>query len=120
MGNPIENYDSDGNKIEDQIVYDENGDVVEVIIPEDAYEGTINPIVSELPPSKILPIPAGSVSMFLFKEDNKFRVFCHMAANHPYFGNSVLVCILISSCLLACEDPVRPHAKINEVIFKFF
>lgn len=106
--------DEDGNPIEtekvDDILYDENGDVIEVNIGEDA-----NPIVSDAPKSKTLPIPPGSNSLFCLKDDNGFRIFCHKIANHPYFGNFVLICILISSFLLAAEDPVRPRAKINEV-----
>lgn len=63
---------------------------------------------------KIIPIPDAS-AFFIFSKDSKFRQSCHSIANNRWFGNSVLVCILISSCMLAAEDPVRPHAKINEV-----
>jgi len=64
--------------------------------------------------NKIIPIPDAS-SFFIFSKDNKFRKLCHFVANYRWFGNAVLICILISSCMLAAEDPVRPHAYINEV-----
>ena len=64
--------------------------------------------------NKIIPIPDSS-SFFIFDKNNKFRQYCHFVANYRWFGNAVLVCILISSCMLAAEDPVRSHAKINEV-----
>ena len=56
------------------------------------------------------PIPPYS-SFFVFKPDNKFRIFCHFVCNHRYFGNIVLVCILVSSAMLAAEDPVIPSEK---------
>jgi len=40
---------------------------------------------------------------------------CHGLANNRWFGNFILVCILVSSGLLAAEDPVRADAPINEV-----
>jgi hypothetical protein len=68
--------------------------------------------------NKVLPMPEAS-SFFIFSKDSKFRIFCHWLANHRWFGNSVLVCILVSSSLLAAEDPVRSGAPINEVIYYF-
>lgn len=67
----------------------------------------------------------------------RFRVFCHWLCNHSHFGNLILVCIMISSALLAAEDPlitdsprnkvsaqgfirVIDHAVVYEVIFKTF
>ena len=64
--------------------------------------------------NKILPIPEGS-SFFIFSKDNRFRVFCHWLANNRLFCNCLLVCILVSSSLLAAEDPVDSKAHINEV-----
>lgn len=46
---------------------------------------------------------------------NRFRVICHKICNHPYFGNIVLACILISSGMLAAEDPLQSQSKRNEV-----
>ncbi|RUS83605.1 hypothetical protein EGW08_008624 [Elysia chlorotica] len=68
--------------------------------------------------SRIRPIPPFS-SLFLFKPTNKFRIICWKVSNHSYFGNIVLVCIIISSILLATEDPVNSKSKFNQVINKF-
>ena len=76
------------------------------------------PIENEPGNNKILPIPDAS-AFFIFSKDSKFRIFCHWLANHRWFGNSVLVCILVSSSLLAAEDPVRSGAPINEVIYYY-
>ena len=74
------------------------------------------PIKEEEPDenNKILPIPDGS-AFFIFSKDNRFRVFCHWLANNKWFCNALLICILVSSSLLAAEDPVDPKAEINEV-----
>ncbi len=136
--------DEDGNPVDaekvDDIMYDENGDVIEGIYSFITYGSLLlnlcniisfsdttvnigedsNPHSPNAPPSKTLPIPPGSTSFFCMKDDNSFRIMCHTVANHPYFGNTVLVCILISSFLLATEDPVRPRARINEVFIRIF
>ncbi|UYV78972.1 hypothetical protein LAZ67_17000527 [Cordylochernes scorpioides] len=52
-------------------------------------------------------------------QDSKFRVFCHFIINHSYFGNLVLVCILISSGMLAAEDPLVSTSFRNNVLKKF-
>lgn len=46
-------------------------------------------------------------SLFLFTYDNRFRQICYFICNHRWFTNSLLVCILVSSILLAVEDPVE-------------
>ncbi|XP_044763152.1 muscle calcium channel subunit alpha-1 isoform X2 [Coccinella septempunctata] len=56
--------------------------------------------------NKIKPIPKGT-SFFIFSHTNKFRVFCHWFCNHSVFSNVILVCILVSSALLALEEPVK-------------
>ena len=72
--------------------------------------------VSDLGPNqKINPIPKAR-SLFMFNSDNRFRHFCHFVSNHRYFGNCLLVCILISSCMLAAEDPVNYESERNNVI----
>jgi len=74
--------------------------------------------VSDLGPNqKIKPIPKAR-SLFLFNSDNRFRNLCHFVSNHRYFGNSVLICILFSSCMLAAEDPVNYESERNNVIIK--
>jgi len=64
------------------------------------------------PVNKVEPIPAGT-SFFIFTQDNSLRVFCHWLQGHPIMGNFILVCIIISSALLACEDPLRSKSDIN-------
>jgi len=41
------------------------------------------------------------------------RIFCHWLQGHPIMSNCILVCILVSSALLACEDPLRGESDIN-------
>ena len=51
----------------------------------------------------------------------RFRVMCHFICNHSYFGNIVLVCIMISSAMLAAEDPLRadsPRNKVSEILIE--
>jgi voltage-dependent calcium channel L type alpha-1D len=55
----------------------------------------------------------------MFTHDNGFRRFCHFVSNHRWFGNSLLVCIIVSSCMLAAEDPVNYGSKTNEILNKF-
>ncbi|KRZ89967.1 Voltage-dependent calcium channel type D subunit alpha-1 [Trichinella sp. T8] len=65
-------------------------------------------------PKKTKPIPDAS-SLFLFSSTNKVRIFCNKVINHSYFTNSVLVCILVSSAMLAAEDPLQASSFRNEV-----
>ncbi|KAK0162142.1 hypothetical protein PV327_008504 [Microctonus hyperodae] len=64
------------------------------------------------------PIPPAS-SFFIFSNTNKFRVFCHWFCNHSWFGNVILVCILISSGMLAGEDPLRQSSYSNQILNYF-
>ncbi|XP_071083520.1 muscle calcium channel subunit alpha-1-like isoform X5 [Haliotis cracherodii] len=68
--------------------------------------------------SKAKPIPQAS-SLFMFSPTNRFRLFCHKTCNHSYFGNIVLACILISSAMLAAEDPLRSKSPRN-IILNYF
>eukprot|EP00045_Choanoeca_perplexa_P018233 m.282974 g.282974 ORF g.282974 m.282974 type:complete len:1665 (+) comp17755_c0_seq4:1769-6763(+) len=45
---------------------------------------------------------------------NKFRLWCHNIAFDSRFDAFILLLILISSALLAVEDPVHPEAQINK------
>lgn len=67
------------------------------------------------------PIPKGK-SLFIFSQTNKFRVFCHFVCNHSYFGNIILGCIMISSAMLAAEDPLKANSERNKILkyFDFF
>ena len=52
----------------------------------------------------------------------RFRIMCHFICNHSLFGNVVLVCIMVSSFMLAAEDPLNANSEHNKVsnIFKTF
>jgi len=70
------------------------------------------------PVNKVEPIPAGA-SFFIFSQDNSLRVFCHWLQGHPIMGNFILVCIIVSSALLACEDPLQSNSPINQTLGYF-
>jgi len=57
------------------------------------------------------------VFFFFFHVDwcARIRVFCHWLCNHSYFGNVILACIMISSAMLAAEDPLQSETPRNEV-----
>lgn len=105
---PEEDYDDEK--------YDENGNEELRIRGEDEEdEPTEEPVgarprrMSQLHSSKqTKPIPKAS-SLFLLSHTNPFRVFCNKIVNHSYFTNSVLVCILVSSAMLAAEGNIRKH-----------
>ncbi|CAH1378096.1 unnamed protein product [Tenebrio molitor] len=66
--------------------------------------------------SQKLPIPPAS-SFFIFSPTNRFRVFCHWLCNHSVFGNVILVCIMVSSALLALEDPIpTPGSEMGNIL----
>ena len=46
---------------------------------------------------------------------HRFRVICHKICCHPYFANIILACILISSAMLAAEDPLKANSPRNQV-----
>ncbi|XP_025411039.1 muscle calcium channel subunit alpha-1 isoform X8 [Sipha flava] len=64
------------------------------------------------------PIPQAS-SFFIFSPTNRVRTFCHWFCNHTYFSNFLLVCIMVSSALLAAEDPLKADSDRNNVLKKF-
>ncbi|XP_059469831.1 muscle calcium channel subunit alpha-1 isoform X4 [Neocloeon triangulifer] len=64
------------------------------------------------------PLPEGS-AFFIFSHTNRIRVFCHWLCNHSLFGNIILVCIMISSALLAAEDPLRANSPRNQFLNYF-
>lgn len=64
------------------------------------------------------PIPKAS-SLFIFSHTNPFRVFCNKIINHQYFTNSVLICILVSSAMLAAEDPLQAQSYRNTILNYF-
>jgi len=64
------------------------------------------------------PIPEGT-SFFIFKQNNPFRIMCHRIQAHPICSNIILVCILVSSAFLACEDPLKSKSPINQTLGYF-
>ncbi|CAG9796230.1 unnamed protein product [Diatraea saccharalis] len=67
--------------------------------------------VSELNmPNQTPPIPNAS-SFFIFSPTNRFRVFCYKMSASSTFGNIILVCIMLSSAMLAAEDPLDAAQK---------
>ncbi|TPP39753.1 Voltage-dependent L-type calcium channel subunit alpha [Fasciola gigantica] len=48
-----------------------------------------------------------------------FRIFCHNVVCLSHFGNIVLVCILVSSILLAAEDPLNAGSQRNKILNTF-
>ncbi|CAH2099005.1 unnamed protein product [Euphydryas editha] len=67
--------------------------------------------ISELNmPNQTPPIPNAS-SFFIFSPTNRFRVFCYKMSSSSTFGNIILVCIMLSSAMLAAEDPLDAAQK---------
>jgi len=75
-------------------------------------------MMSESPVNKVMPIPEYS-SFFVFSYDSSFRKMCHFICNHSYFGNVVLVCIMVSSAMLAAEDPLNSNSERNRILNYF-
>uniref|UniRef100_A0A1I8JP16 Ion_trans domain-containing protein n=1 Tax=Macrostomum lignano TaxID=282301 RepID=A0A1I8JP16_9PLAT len=63
--------------------------------------------------------PRGVILVRVFSSTNRFRVLCHKICNHSYFGSIVLVCILVSSAMLAAEEPVNSDNNRNKILNKF-
>lgn len=74
--------------------------------------------VSNLPQKQTKPIPKAS-SLFILSNTNSFRVFCNKIVNHSIFTNAVLVCILVSSAMLAAEDPLQAQSPRNTILNYF-
>ncbi|XP_034721817.1 voltage-dependent L-type calcium channel subunit alpha-1F-like, partial [Etheostoma cragini] len=89
---------------------------------EEPPEGEENPIPLKMtdlvpPKEKVLPIPEGS-AFFCLSSTNPIRVACHTLIHHHIFCNLILVFIILSSCSLAAEDPIRAHSFRNNVSLK--
>ncbi|XP_045507620.1 muscle calcium channel subunit alpha-1-like [Colias croceus] len=61
-------------------------------------------------PNQTPPIPNAS-SFFVFSPTNRFRVLCYKLSASSTFGNIILVCIMLSSAMLAAEDPLDAAQK---------
>ncbi|CAL8279135.1 unnamed protein product [Boreogadus saida] len=86
--------------------------------PPEGQEDTVAPLnIADLTPpkEKILPIPEGS-AFFCFSKTNPIRRGCHVLIHHHIFTNLILVFIILSSCSLAAEDPIRAHSFRNNIL----
>ncbi|CAJ0933163.1 unnamed protein product, partial [Mesorhabditis belari] len=105
-----DHFGEDGLRFDEEEVEGEDGDLPTTVRPRR---------MSELPQvSKQKPIPKAS-SLFILSHTNAFRVFCNKMVNHSYFTNSVLVCILVSSAMLAAEDPLEADSDRNKILNHF-
>uniref|UniRef100_A0AC35GND3 Voltage-dependent L-type calcium channel subunit alpha n=1 Tax=Panagrolaimus sp. PS1159 TaxID=55785 RepID=A0AC35GND3_9BILA len=110
-----EKYDENGN--EDVRIAGTEDD--EEDLDPDGLVGARPRRMSQLPTLKQQkPIPKAS-SLFILSHTNPFRVFCNKIVNHSYFTNSVLVCILVSSAMLAAEDPLQAQSYRNTILNYF-
>ncbi|XP_071818049.1 voltage-dependent L-type calcium channel subunit alpha-1D-like isoform X4 [Apostichopus japonicus] len=66
-------------------------------------------------PTRKEPMPKAS-SLFVFGPENGFRKLCYYVCNHSYFTNVVLVMILVSSAMLAAEDPRNIDKRRNDIL----
>ncbi|KXJ12509.1 Voltage-dependent L-type calcium channel subunit alpha-1S [Exaiptasia diaphana] len=64
------------------------------------------------------PMPLES-SMFIFSSTNCFRILCHKFVTNIYFVNFILILIIVSSALLAAEDPLNANSKRNQILNYF-
>jgi len=66
-----------------------------------------------------IPLPAQTIMLVeKWTEVNmlcRFRVLCHKLCNHPSYCNLILLCILVSSAMLAAEDPLYTSMDRNQV-----
>jgi hypothetical protein len=73
---------------------------------------------------EISKLPPGSRrlenhSLYLFAPENRFRLWCHGFVTHTYFDMGVVVLIVLSTVLLALQNPHRPFegtfAKVLDI-----
>jgi hypothetical protein len=55
---------------------------------------------------EVFPLQPGKI-LFLFDENNAFRLFCARVVAHPWFDQTILILIIISSLFLALDDPLK-------------
>ncbi|XP_013872270.1 voltage-dependent L-type calcium channel subunit alpha-1F [Austrofundulus limnaeus] len=67
------------------------------------------------PKEKVVPIPEGS-AFFCLSKTNPIRKACHALIHHHIFTNLILLFIILSSCSLAAEDPIRAHSFRNNIL----
>nr|XP_020444099.1 voltage-dependent L-type calcium channel subunit alpha-1F-like isoform X2 [Monopterus albus] len=83
----------------------------------DGKDGGVQLKMADLTPpkEKVLPIPEGS-AFFCLSKTNPIRVACHSLIHHHIFTNLILIFIILSSCSLAAEDPIRAHSFRNNIL----
>ncbi|XP_037051066.1 muscle calcium channel subunit alpha-1 isoform X2 [Bradysia coprophila] len=99
---------------DDEGYEEEEPDQEDEVVVSSARPRRMSEVNSE--PTQILPIPPAR-SFFIFSQTSRFRVFCHWLANHNHFSNIILLCILLSSAMLAAEDPIP--ANENKILINF-
>ncbi|CAH1121808.1 unnamed protein product [Ceutorhynchus assimilis] len=109
----------DDEEEDEDVEQNEDGDLDDddVVIPKESARPRRLSEVTII--KKIKPIPKGS-AFFIFTYRNRFRVLCHWLCNHSYFSNLILVCILVSSALLALEDPIPDKDNKKAEVLSMF
>lgn len=69
-------------------------------------------------PAKVRTIPDYR-SLFVFRQENSFRKACFCVSDHFVFRGFILICILISSAILAADDPVRPSRDTTDFVSSY-
>lgn len=64
---------------------------------------------------RLLSLWRSSLTNMFFLFLVRFRVVCYKIATNTYFVNFILCLIIVSSILLAAEDPLNASAKRNQV-----
>nr|AZP54645.1 voltage-dependent calcium channel type D subunit alpha-1 [Tetranychus cinnabarinus]QNJ46268.1 voltage-dependent calcium channel type l subunit alpha-1 [Tetranychus cinnabarinus] len=108
--------DNPNDQGDDDVDVDNGGEADE---DEDATQtGATRRISDPVETMKIKPIPNYS-SFFIFGPKNKIRLFCYRVIKHSLFGNFILVCIMISSAMLAVEDPLEGNRDRKKILETF-
>eukprot|EP00794_Sanderia_malayensis_P016877 gene16877-18582_t len=55
-------------------------------------------------------------TLFLFDQNNRIRMSCSNMVNMKHFDHVMLIIIILSSILLAMENPLDDHSKINQLL----
>ena len=56
-------------------------------------------------------------SLYIFSKTNRFRVFLHKIRYWKYFDNVILVLIIISSIMLALDNPLNdPNGEMSKTL----
>ncbi|KAK7884578.1 hypothetical protein WMY93_027701 [Mugilogobius chulae] len=98
--------------IDEDTEYEEEEEIV-----EEEDDGGVQLKMADLAPpkEKVVPIPEGS-AFFCLSKTNPIRRGCHTLIHHHIFTNLILVFIILSSCSLAAEDPIRAHSFRNNIL----